>query len=443
MTRLLCVGDLHLGKGASYSPTRLQDQEAVWARALELSRERACDAVLFAGDAFDKANASNDAGLAFKRPLVAHNAAGGPHVYAIVGNHDRPAAQGATRLEEIALGGRLDLAAEAPVLTMIGGRSADGVPDGVALFRLPWVSTARLRALAGGGDVDDVNEWAAALLLNTARKTLSALRERSDAPAVLLMHYAISDDIGGIAKFAREPILDLATLSGLGYDAVVSGHFHRGDEPLAYDPPVLFVGSPMPLDFGEAGYEHGVWIVELDDTPPVRRRRCEFVPIESRRFVAIDVDLTLRETEEVTGDPAAAEASLSPPERPFGQTEPPAPSVSLSATADATDRLAAAIAEHLPLDDAIVKVTYTVADDEKRAIDARAIRKLITDAGAHRLWLLAAHVVRTHVEPTRLSDALTPAEVFAEYMAAQGVNGDRGDRLAERVAAYLQEVTGS
>ena len=46
MTRFLCTGDLHLGKGSQYADDRLADQRGVWERILELADTEGCDAVL-------------------------------------------------------------------------------------------------------------------------------------------------------------------------------------------------------------------------------------------------------------------------------------------------------------------------------------------------------------------------------------------------------------
>ena len=48
--------------------------------------------------------------------------------------------------------------------------------------------------------------------------------------------------------------------------------------------PVIIPGSPLPLSFGESG-DHGVWIFDTNSGA------AEFVPIESRAFVEIEVDL--------------------------------------------------------------------------------------------------------------------------------------------------------
>jgi exonuclease SbcD len=280
MTRLLCTGDLHLGKGPQYADDRLGDQEQVWARILDLAVDQDCDAVLVAGDVFEGPLPTPEHYRAFLRPL-----AGFPlPIVTILGNGRHDSAMRSTSALEVL---------EAPELTIVTEPRIVDVA-GVRVGCLPWVSVKRLVALEAGGDRDALNRAAAELLIEIAR----GLRE--DGADILLTHFSISGAAlpnGLPVDELREPVLDLVGLEEVGFDAVVAAHIHKpqllepghdGFGSPHLDAPILYVGSPMPLDFGEAETEHGCWILDIGDAGETATAR--FIPIESRPFVTIDFD---------------------------------------------------------------------------------------------------------------------------------------------------------
>lgn len=403
MTRFLASGDLHLSKGLSYGRTpeeRLAEQARCWQRVIQVAVERDCDAILFAGDATEHKQPSNEAEDAFLRPLAALKKYRIP-VVAILGNHDGNEPGKPTMLDNLA---------DAGLLGLYRSPGFDRVGD-VTVACLPWVSTAHVRATNGGGDVDDVNEWAAALLMETAR----GLRAKITGPAVLLTHFAISGDIDGLSKVAREPVLDLRELEALGFDAVVAGHFHRpqllsvgvlepdeiGSHVVKRGAPIIYTGSPMPLDFAEAGYRHGCWILDVDSSGG----RVDFVPLEPEHpFRDLTFDLELASDRQLL-------------ERLVAGNEP-------------------------GLEGAIVKLTVRATEERARRIDRKAILEVLYEAGAYNVWGgVRIDVVRAERDRSeRLDESLSETDAFQAWLRSAGVNGSRGAGLLAMHDAYLREV---
>jgi exonuclease SbcD len=377
MSRFLCCGDLHLDAGPDLGRApgdRLHEQEEVWRRCLEIAAEENVEAVLFAGDAFHKARPSPEAMLAFERPLLVESRHLRPMV-AILGNHD---------VAGVSLGTGLEVFAEAGLLTLAREPAIHAVA-GVSIACLPWVAASRVVAAHGGGDRDDINAQAAELLLATAR----GLRAQIDGPAILLTHFSISGSSlpnGLPVEQLREPVLQLGDLEALGFDAVIAGHIHVPAQ-LGDDQRVIYVGSPLPLNFGEADVRHGVWIVE---TNPFDAR---FVRIASRLLETLDYD--------------------EPPGAPYE------------------------VAEALVME-AIVKVRVKATPGEARRFDVAAFKRALYDSGAEKVWSVQLEIERPErARVEGLSEELDELAALELWMEASGVNGTRAQALRERTEKYL------
>ena len=391
MTRLLWTGDLHLGKGGAYGRVpgeRLAEQEAVWASIVALAREGDVDAILFAGDAFEGPLPTPEHYAAFARPL--RNAP--CPVIAVSGNGRHDSAMRDTNALEV-IGDLLALHTR-PAIAKV----AD-----VSIACLPWAPVSRIVAAQNGGDRDDVNQLAAELLMETAR----GLRAEIEGPAILLTHFSISGASlpGGMTSDQlREPLLPLEELERLGFDAVVAGHLHPpallASNPAEPQLPILYVGSPLPLDFGEGGYEHGCWLLDLDG--PRGATVPQFLKIESRRFVTLDWDY------------GAAESLLD---------------------LDAGRGVGWSFGEG-----SFVKLRYSCTAEEARRLDAGALRQALLDAGAHNVWVepTIERDVRARVEG--LDESVSDTDALSLWLDAQEIPADRHDGLRTLHEGYLAGV---
>jgi exonuclease SbcD len=381
---MLCTGDLHRHEWAGYQPVdRLADQEAVLDQIVEVARERAVDALLLAGDIFHRPHPTPRVLDTFRR-FCRRLGVQGIDTVAICGNasHD--------------ITNATDYAALELFDDLIDVRRVPGIWNGrgVAVACLPSVPVSTLVAARDGGDRDEVNQDAALLLVEAARELRAQIPDGTQA--VLLAHWSVSGAAfpnGLPVDAAREPVLPLAELEQLGFDAVVLGHIHKPQPlgTLAPDDevmPIFYTGSPLPLDFGETGFNHGVWL--LDDAHGYMQT--EFVPLDSRAFITLDYA-----AETIADDPMPA----------------------------------------FP-DGAIVRVRYAATEEQARRIDNAAIKRALVDAGAARVTVQPEIVRDDRARVQGLDEALSELEAVDLYVTSQQLDDAPAEKLRELTSTYLE-----
>jgi len=249
--RILHTSDWHLGR-AFHRVGLLQAQAAFVDHLVEVVRAERVDAVLVAGDVYDRALPGVDV-VALLDDALARIVATGASVVLSSGNHDSARRLGfASRLLETArVHVRTDPAGcGRPVL--LADRHGP-----VAVYPLPYLEPAVAADVLAS---ERTHPGVLAAAAGTARADLAT--RPAGTRSVLAAHAfvvdaAVSDSerdisVGGVAAVARE----LFT----GFDYVALGHLHRRQQ-LA--PSVRYSGSPLAYSFSEAGHAKGSWLVEL------------------------------------------------------------------------------------------------------------------------------------------------------------------------------------
>lgn len=401
MTRLLAMGDVHLGAGAALGREpgdRLRDQADLLERILDLVSGRDVDAVLVAGDVFEGPVITPEQLDVFARFVRGCDYAG-VEIVAISGNGKHDAAMRQVN--------GVDIFTHIPGITVY---SRPGLHDlgPVQVACLPWVSPARLVAsMDGDVDRDRVNERAADLLVRVA----SGLADPRVKPTVLMLHGSISGaslPTGIPTDELREPVLQLDELLDLGYACVVAAHIHvpqvtvppenQWEDPRDFGngaewsaPFALYTGSPLPLNFGEANVPHGVWILDV----AAQRTRAEFVPIESRPLRGMNW----------TGDL---------------ETLPPL------------------ILEHVG--DAIVKLRVCGTRAALRRLDFADVRAALVDAGAHTVKIETETIREDRARVAGVTGDLEPLEAFDAWVAAAEIGDAITAAAREQMQADLEAV---
>lgn len=415
MTRFLCTGDLHLGAGTVYGREpgdRLKDQEATLGCIVELARDHEVDAILFAGDAFEGPTVTPEQYAVFQEQLR-----GAPcPVIAITGNGKHDCAMRDVTAPQV-VSDVAEIFAR-PDVRLVGD---------TAVCCLPWAPVSRLVAQRDGGDRDEVHEDAAALVVRIAR----GLREDATAlgahRAVLMLHWSISGAAlpnGLPVDELREPVIPLEELEALGFDAVVAGHIHRpqllspgplaengdGSHVVASSCPIFYVGSPMPLNFGE-GQVHGCWLLDLDEPIRPHAVHAEFVALDSRPFITIDIDLT-----------------------PWG---------SLDGTWTDTLRELARDrnASYYNIDDAVVRLKYRASEEQARRIDHPALIRSLYDAGAHKVFIQPEIVRAQRARVDGVDESLAPMTALDLWLEAEHASEPQRRSLRALAGAYLEAVS--
>jgi exonuclease SbcD len=398
VSRFLCVGDLHLGAGTEYgthAAPRLRDQELVWEQVLGLAVDHDVDAVLFAGDAFHRRRPTPAELLAFQRPLQAFIAEHEIDVLAINGNHDVESGALPSALE--IFGREVDLHVEPGLWHSAGGANI-ATPGGVTVATLPWTPVARLVASRNGGDRDESHDLGAQLLAATARE----LRAKIDGPSVLMLHWSVTDastPTGVMTDEFREIVIELADLEDSGFDAIVMGHIHKA-QILA--PTIFYTGSPAPVDFGEANVEHGVWLLDVAEEGV---DECTFLPVDSRPFVTVDVDVTAAET---------------PPQ---------------------AHNLVVEALEAADLHGAVVRIRYRATEEQARAVDHDVLAHIVKEEGGHKLYAIQPTIERaTRARVEGVDEEIAPLAAVAAWCDANDVDEAVARGLETLSIGYLELV---
>lgn len=286
--RLLHTSDWHIGRSL-HGTDLLAEQESVLSGLAAVVAAERVDAVLVAGDVYDRAVPSADATAVLDR-VVGRLLAAGAAVVMTPGNHDSARRLGtfsgllsAAGLHVRASTGRLD----EPVLL------ADEHGD-VAVYGLPFLEPEVARHELG---VDGARSHEA--VLGAAMERVRAdLFLRPGARSVVLAHAFVG---GGVASESERDIcvggVDLVPASVFdGVDYVALGHLHR---PQTLTPRLRYSGSPLAYSFGEAGQQKQAWLVDLDASGLAEVRP---VPLPTPRRLSV---LT-GPLEELLADPAHA-----------------------------------------------------------------------------------------------------------------------------------------
>lgn len=267
--RLIHTSDWHLGR-------KLNDHSLIDVQAHALDQiarlcvdERA-DALLIAGDLFDRAIPPEDAVRLFNDFLLRMSKDVRIPVIAIAGNHDSAERLGFAS-DFLALGGihlrtRLSTRAEPVVLAANG--------ETVHVYALPYLEPLRARAELQDETLRGHDE--------AIRAALVSVRERlaPGIPSVLMAHLFAS---GGSESPDSERSLEIGGAAQVPVDAldgftyVALGHLHA-PQRVAGREDVRYSGSLLKYSVGEAQHPKGVTLVELGQGP-VRVQELPLTPL--------------------------------------------------------------------------------------------------------------------------------------------------------------------
>jgi exonuclease SbcD len=265
MMRLLHTSDWHLGRNF-HGGSLLEDQATALARIVDLAKKECVDAVLIAGDIYDRAIPPAEA-VQLLNDTLAQLRETGAAVVAIAGNHDSHVRVSIydPLLSSFGVTIRGDVRrAHEPVLV---SPKRGGSP--VAIYPLPYLEPAvdgpRL------ANTEKENTAPVASRLRHEEVTLLALdrirqdlQRRPNHRSVLVAHTFVAG--GETSESERE--LTIGNVDRVrvevfaGFDYVALGHLH-GSQQLD-GPRVAYSGTPLPYSFSEQHHTKSVRIVELD-----------------------------------------------------------------------------------------------------------------------------------------------------------------------------------
>lgn len=253
--RLLCTGDVHLGRRPSRVPPE-DDMLAVsyvWKRFIDAAIDRDVDAVVLTGDIVDAENKMYEAYGALERGIQQLLAAD-ISVVAVAGNHDYDAFP------------RLVSALDDERFHLLG---RGGQWDAIQV------------ECASGPAVQFVG-WSFPEATITASPLEGVDLPPADGPTVGVLHCEAGRTESRYAPVRRED------LAHSGAHAWLLGHIHAPSSHWEGEQLQLYPGSLQPLDPGEQG-THGCWEITVDSSGSVDARD---LPLASLRYDRISIDVS-------------------------------------------------------------------------------------------------------------------------------------------------------
>lgn len=275
--KFLHISDLHIGKRVNeFSMT--EDQKYILNQILRIAEQERAEAVLIAGDVYDKSMPSAEAVQIFDWFLTGL-ANLGKTVIAVSGNHDSP--------ERIAFGGELMRGRGVYVSPVYRGEALevalrDEYGD-ISVHLLPFLKPATLRHALEGRQEEEENglpeSYQEALEIAVKRMEIDVKKRN-----ILVAHQFVT----GAGRCDSEEVsvggLDNVDASVFDdFDYVALGHIHSpqsvGRETVRY------CGTPLKYSFSEAEQEKSVTVLEMGEKGDVVLSTVPLVPLRDMRKI--------------------------------------------------------------------------------------------------------------------------------------------------------------
>ena len=264
------LSDLHLGKRVNEF-SMLEDQWDILQKIVVFAKEHKPDAVLIAGDVYDKSMPIVEAVQLLDRFLVWLNELG-ITVFIVSGNHDNA--------ERVAFGAELLKNSSVHIVQSYNGKIApvtlsDGYGD-INIWMLPYLKPSLIRRHFPDRDVNTYSDAISAALSN-ANLDISARN-------VLIAHQFVT---GAITSESEEiSVGGSENVDGSvfdGFDYVALGHIHRPQQICRET--LRYCGTPLKYSFSEASHTKSVTVVDMDGKGEIKITELPLVPLRDMREV--------------------------------------------------------------------------------------------------------------------------------------------------------------
>ncbi len=265
--KFLHISDLHIGKRLN-DVSLLDDQQKVLMQICEIAAEECCNAVLIAGDIYDKANPSAEAMTVFDGFLLALSKLNIP-VFIIAGNHDSQ--QRISYFSQLVSDRGIHVCG-----SFNGTLSTYRLEDGhgeLFVHMLPFIKPSDVRKFYPDKNIETYDD--------AFRTVIESSPIDKSLRNVIICHQFFTGAVtceseifavGGLDNISAESLND--------FDYAALGHIHGPQYVMR--PEVRYCGSPMKYSFSEANHRKSVTIAELHEKGNVEIKT---VALESKHDV--------------------------------------------------------------------------------------------------------------------------------------------------------------
>ena len=262
------LADLHIGKRV-HEYNMLEEQRHILGEILRVIEEERPDAVLIAGDVYDKAVPSAEAVELFD-DFLCSLAETGAETFILSGNHDSP--------ERIAYAGRLIEKSGIHLSPVYRGRVEPvTLYDGwgpVNVYMLPYLKPAVVRPFFPDAEIETSSD--------AVRTAVCALNPDPSVRNVLAAHQFVT---GAVRSESEETFVggsdnvDARVFDA--FDYVALGHLHAPQQ--AGSERIRYAGSPLKYSFSEVSHKKSVTVAELGEKGSLLIRTVPLVPLHDMR----------------------------------------------------------------------------------------------------------------------------------------------------------------
>ena len=268
------LADLHLGK-VILEQSMIEDQRYILNQVIDVVKTNKIDAVLVAGDVYDKAIPNVEAVRLFSS-FLARLYECGIKVFVITGNHDSK--------------DRLSFGSE---LFIDNGVYIEGIFDGtlkkitlkdeygeLSIYMLPFVKPADVRKYYPNSEINSYHEAVKCIIdntnIDTSKRNIIMVHQFVTASGVEIERSdSESVSLGGIDN------IDVSIFDK--FDYVAMGHVH-GPQKLIRDT-VRYAGSPLKYSFSEVRHKKSMPIITIKDKGDIEVELVPLVPVRDMRVI--------------------------------------------------------------------------------------------------------------------------------------------------------------
>lgn len=266
--KIIHLSDLHLGKRVNEF-SMLEEQDYILRKILQIVDDEKPDAVIIAGDVYDKSVPPAEAVQLFDFFLNCL-AKRGTEVFVISGNHDSP--------ERIAFGGKLMQKSGIHMSPVYDGIVEPvRLPDEhgeVSFFMLPFVKPAHVRKAFGDDGIVSYTDAVAA--------AISHMDIDTSGRNVLITHQFVTGAVTCDSEELSVGGADNVDVSVFEpFDYVALGHIH-GAQKISREP-VRYCGTPLKYSFSEVSHKKSVTVAEMGKKGDVSVRTVPLLPLHDMR----------------------------------------------------------------------------------------------------------------------------------------------------------------
>lgn len=251
--KFLHTADLHLGRRLNDIPL-LEDQKAVLNEIVRISEDEAVDAVILAGDIYDKSVPGADAMSAFDEFInILINKK--IKVFMISGNHDSG--------ERISYFSGIISKAGVYTSGVFDGRlqkvTVEDMYGELDIYLLPFIRPIQVRKFYPDEEIVTYED-AVRTVIN------ASVLDRSRRNMLIAHQFIIGAEISDSEEFAVGGLDAISVSAFDGFDYVALGHLHKPQK--VKNDSIRYAGSPLKYSISEANHRKSVTIVEMNDKNP-------------------------------------------------------------------------------------------------------------------------------------------------------------------------------